>query len=51
MGMTQVPEAQLARELELPFVAIGMVTDYDAWRVSETPVTSKEVVKVSNSLL
>ena len=51
VGMTQVPEAQLARELELPFVAIGMVTDYDAWRVSETPVTSKEVVKVSNSLL
>lgn len=32
IGMTAMPEARLAREAELPYALIGMVTDYDAWR-------------------
>ncbi|KUO55637.1 MAG: 5'-methylthioadenosine phosphorylase [Sphingomonadales bacterium BRH_c42] len=35
IGMTALPEAQLAREAELPYALIGMVTDYDCWRASE----------------
>jgi 5'-methylthioadenosine phosphorylase len=33
--MTAMPEARLAREAELPYALIGMVTDYDAWRGAE----------------
>ena len=32
IGMTSMPEAKLAREAELPYALIGMVTDYDCWR-------------------
>ena len=32
IGMTGMPEAKLAREAELPYALIGMVTDYDCWR-------------------
>ena len=32
IGMTAMPEAKLAREAELPYALIGMVTDYDCWR-------------------
>ncbi|MEO6152084.1 MAG: S-methyl-5'-thioadenosine phosphorylase, partial [Croceibacterium sp.] len=32
IGMTAMPEARLAREAELPYAVLGMVTDYDAWR-------------------
>lgn len=32
IGMTAMPEARLAREAELPYALIGMVTDYDCWR-------------------
>ena len=32
IGMTAMPEARLAREAELPFALLGMVTDYDCWR-------------------
>ncbi|MGB3805650.1 MAG: S-methyl-5'-thioadenosine phosphorylase [Erythrobacter sp.] len=35
IGMTGMPEARLAREAELPYALIGMVTDYDCWRVDE----------------
>jgi 5'-methylthioadenosine phosphorylase len=35
IGMTAMPEAKLAREAELPYALIGMVTDYDCWRESE----------------
>ena len=46
VGMTQVPEAQLAKELNLPFVAIAMVTDYDAWKTATKPCSVKEICKV-----
>jgi 5'-methylthioadenosine phosphorylase len=32
IGMTAMPEAKLAREAELPYALLGMVTDYDCWR-------------------
>jgi 5'-methylthioadenosine phosphorylase len=32
VGMTGMPEAKLAREAELPYALVGMVTDYDCWR-------------------
>jgi len=32
IGMTAMPEARLAREAELPYAVLGMVTDYDGWR-------------------
>ena len=32
IGMTAMPEARLAREAEMPYALIGMVTDYDCWR-------------------
>lgn len=44
IGMTAIPEAKLAREAELPYALIGMVTDYDCWRESEAHVEVAEVV-------
>ena len=38
IGMTGMPEAKLAREAELPYALIGMVTDYDCWRSGEQAV-------------
>jgi 5'-methylthioadenosine phosphorylase len=38
IGMTAMPEAKLAREAELPYALVGMVTDYDCWREGEEPV-------------
>ena len=35
IGMTAMPEAKLAREAELPYALVGMVTDYDCWRDGE----------------
>ncbi len=35
IGMTGMPEARLAREAELPYAMIGMVTDYDCWKEGE----------------
>jgi len=44
IGMTAVPEAQLAREAELCFVSMAHVTDYDCWHEEETPVTNEMVL-------
>jgi len=38
IGMTGMPEAKLAREAELPYALVGMVTDYDCWRTGEQAV-------------
>jgi 5'-methylthioadenosine phosphorylase len=35
IGMTAMPEAKLAREAELPYALVGMVTDYDCWRATD----------------
>lgn len=39
IGMTLLPEAKLAREAELPYAAVCLVTDYDAWRSHDPSVT------------
>ncbi len=41
IGMTLVPECQLAREAQICYASISTVTDYDVW--AEKPVTAKEV--------
>jgi 5'-methylthioadenosine phosphorylase len=46
IGMTAMPEARLAREAELPYAILGMVTDYDAWRDSEAGVEVDQVLEV-----
>lgn len=45
IGMTALPEARLAREAELPYALLSMVTDYDAWREGEA-VDVAQVLKV-----
>lgn len=44
IGMTQAVEAKLARELEMCFLPLAMVTDYDCWRQSEESVTVEMVI-------
>jgi 5'-methylthioadenosine phosphorylase len=44
IGMTAMPEAKLAREAELPYALVGMVTDYDCWRQGEAPVEVSAVI-------
>jgi 5'-methylthioadenosine phosphorylase len=46
IGMTAMPEARLAREAELPYAVLGMVTDYDCWRKEGPPVEAAEIVSV-----
>jgi 5'-methylthioadenosine phosphorylase len=46
VSMTGYPEAHLARELELCYATIAMVTDYDAGAAGHEPVTAAEVLKV-----
>lgn len=45
IGMTAMPEAKLAREAELPYALLAMVTDYDAWREGEAAVSVEQVVE------
>ena len=44
IGMTAMPEAKLAREAELPYALVGMVTDYDCWRDGEDAVEVTAVI-------
>lgn len=46
IGMTNMPEAKLAREAELPYATIAMVTDYDCWREGEAAVEVTNVLEV-----
>jgi len=43
IGMTLYPECILAREAEICYVSVAMVTDYDVW--AEKPVSTKEVIE------
>jgi 5'-methylthioadenosine phosphorylase len=45
IGMTNLPEAKLAREAEIAFVAISLVTDYDCWKLDDEPVTAETVIE------
>ncbi|MEL6361081.1 MAG: S-methyl-5'-thioadenosine phosphorylase [Pseudomonadota bacterium] len=46
IGMTNLPEAKLAREAELPYATIAMVTDYDCWRDGTEAVSVRSVLDV-----
>jgi 5'-methylthioadenosine phosphorylase len=46
IGMTALPEARLAREAELPYALLGMVTDYDCWREGEAAVEASAILAV-----
>jgi len=45
IGMTTVPEVTLAREAEMEYASITMVTDYDCWKKDEAPVTFEMVLQ------
>jgi len=46
IGMTNMPEAKLAREAEICYASVAMVTDYDCWHEEHDAVTVDQVVKV-----
>jgi len=46
IGMTNMPEAKLAREAELPYASVCMVTDYDCWRSPDANVDIVEILAV-----
>jgi 5'-methylthioadenosine phosphorylase len=46
IGMTGMPEAKLAREAELPYAAVCMVTDYDCWREQTGHVEVTDILAV-----
>src|SRR5947209_8975648 len=43
IGMTNLPEAKLAREAEVALATLAMITDYDCWKVDEEPVSAQTV--------
>ncbi len=49
VGMTNMPEAKLAREAELPYASVAMVTDYDCWRRDEKAVEVTDLLAVMRS--
>lgn len=46
IGMTNMPEAKLAREAELCYATVAMVTDYDCWHPGHDNVTVEAIIKV-----
>ena len=46
IGMTNLQEAKLAREAEICYATVAMVTDYDCWREGHDAVTIEEIVAV-----
>ena len=46
IGMTNMPEAKLAREAELCYATVAMVTDYDCWHPDHDDVTVDAIIKV-----
>jgi 5'-methylthioadenosine phosphorylase len=44
IGMTNLPEAKLAREAEMSLATLAMITDYDCWKVEEEPVNAQTVI-------
>lgn len=49
IGMTNMPEAKLAREAELPYATMAMVTDYDCWRDASEAVSVANVLEIMQS--
>lgn len=48
INMSIAPEAILANEIEIPYAAIAMSTDYDCWKTEEEPVTWEAVLEIFN---
>jgi len=46
IGMTNMPEAKLAREAEICYATIAMVTDYDCWHDDHTDVDIEEIIRI-----
>ncbi len=46
IGMTGLPEAKLAREAEIAYATLGLVTDYDCWRSSTADVDASDIMRV-----
>ncbi|MDA7573029.1 S-methyl-5'-thioadenosine phosphorylase [Candidatus Pelagibacter sp.] len=46
VGMTNMPEAKLAREAEIRYASISMITDFDCWHPDHENVDVKQVIKV-----
>jgi 5'-methylthioadenosine phosphorylase len=49
IGMTNMPEAKLAREAEICYATVAMVTDYDCWHADHDAVTVQDIIKVLNA--
>ena len=49
IGMTGMPEAKLAREAELPYALLAMVTDWDSWRETEDAVDVGAIIEQMNA--
>jgi len=48
IGMTNATEAKLAREAELPYASVAMVTDYDCWHPDHDAVEVMDIIRVLN---
>jgi len=46
IGMTNLPEAKLAREAEICYASVAMVTDFDCWPPDHDAVTVQDIIKV-----
>ena len=49
IGMTNMPEAKLAREAEICYATVAMVTDFDCWHPDHDAVTVQDIIKVLTS--
>ncbi|WP_050426104.1 S-methyl-5'-thioadenosine phosphorylase [Bradyrhizobium tropiciagri] len=49
IGMTNMPEAKLAREAEICYATVAMVTDFDCWHPTHDAVTVQDIIRVLNS--
>jgi 5'-methylthioadenosine phosphorylase len=49
IGMTNMPEAKLAREAEICYASVAMVTDFDCWHPDHDAVTVQDIIRVLNS--
>jgi 5'-methylthioadenosine phosphorylase len=46
IGMTALPEAKLAREAELAYAVLALVTDYDCWRTADADINVGEILQI-----
>src|SRR6202046_5152410 len=49
IGMTNMPEAKLAREAEICYASVAMVTDFDCWHPDHDAVTVSDIIRVLNA--